>query len=142
MADEAGERVFAAEKAKAALEVADMEAKAAAAAAAAAAKNAAWLNAKLRAESSLQVVLTRAERLRQSETLKPLLMELLLSLERDKSSATATTKRQQLLDIVEEAERQEASRAEAAKLAEAETVAAWGAWDDEEDDALLLRAAL
>ena len=62
---------------------------------------------------------TRKSTCSQSETLKPLLMELLLSLERDKSSATATTKRQQLLDIVEEAERQEASRAEAAKLAEA-----------------------
>ena len=98
----------------------------------AAENEAGWIATKLRADKALQIVLCRAERLRNSESLKGSLLSMMDSLDRE-TSTSATSKWKQVAAIVEAAEQAEADGAEAASLAEAEVVAPWNGWDEDED---------
>ena len=140
LAQEAGAETLAAEEAMVALERSEMEQAAAFAVATAKDADAGWQATKLKADRPLQLLLTRAERLRESEVLKGTVVELLATLERDRC-ATAGVKRQQVEALVVDAERREkleAEQAEAARLAEASILAPWSAWETElEDDDVL-----
>ena len=70
----------------------------------------------------------RAEKLAGTERVKPVVLEVLASM-----THTFSHKRQQITALVDEAERAEAEAAHAALTAEAEHLAPWGGWDEDED---------